>query len=53
MFGEVLMNVYDHRCGWLMVRQLCDGIQRQRFGTLSETVFYIPWNNAEKGVQTA
>ena len=39
--------------GRLMVRQLCNGIQRQRFDTLNETVFYIPWNNAEKGVQTA
>jgi hypothetical protein len=43
----------DHGRGRLMVRQLCDGIQRQRFGTLNETVFYIPWNNTEEGVQTA
>ena len=43
----------DHGRGRLMVRQLCSGIQRQRFVNLNETVFYIPWNNAEKGVQTA
>ena len=27
--------------GRLMMRQLCDGIQRQSFGTLHETTFFI------------
>ncbi len=31
-----------------MVRQLCHGIQRQRFGKLNETIFYIPWNANDK-----
>ena len=52
-FEIVNQEMSDHGRGRLMVRQLCDGIQRQRFGTLNETVFYIPWNNTEEGVQTA
>jgi anti-sigma regulatory factor (Ser/Thr protein kinase) len=52
-FEIVNKGMSDHGRGRLMVRQLCSGIQRQRFGALNETVFYIPWNNAEEGVQTA
>jgi len=31
--------------GRLMMRQLCDGIQRQSFGTLHETSFFIKEND--------
>ena len=51
-FEIVNKGMSDHGRGRLMVRQLCSAIQRQRFGNLNETVFYIPRDNAEKGVQT-
>ena len=47
---KILINnaMSDHGRGRLMVRQLCEGIQRQRYGNLYETTFYIPWNVATK-----
>ena len=42
----------NHGRGRLMVRQLCEGIQRQRYGNLNETTFYIPWNVATKEENT-
>lgn len=35
-------DLRNHGRGRLMLRQLCDGIQRQRFGSLNETIFHIP-----------
>lgn len=49
-FGGKIFVLDDERlsrmtvCARLMVRQLCDGIQRQRFGALNETIFHIPRN---------
>ena len=43
-FDLANIKMEDHGRGRLMVRQLCNGIQRQRFGKLNETMFYIPWN---------
>ncbi len=43
-FDLANIKMEDHGRGRLMVRQLCNGIQRQRFGKLNETIFYIPWN---------
>ena len=47
-FDLANMKMDDHGRGRLMVRQLCHGIQRQRFGKLNETIFYIPWNANDK-----
>ena len=33
--------------GRLMLRKICDGIERRRFGTLNETVYYIETKQAE------
>ena len=33
--------------GRLMLRKMCSGIERRRFGTLNETVYYIDTNQAE------
>lgn len=43
-------DLSNHGRGRLMVRQLCNGIQRQRFGALNETIFHIP-RNANKDEQ--
>ena len=43
-------DLSNHGRGRLMVRQLCDGIRRQRFGSLNETIFHIP-RNANKDEQ--
>ena len=43
-------DLSNHGRGRLMVRQLCDGIRRQRFGSLNETIFHIP-RNANKEEQ--
>lgn len=32
----------NHGRGRLMVRDICDGIERQQYGTLNETIYYIP-----------
>ena len=42
-------DLSNHGRGRLMVRQLCDGIQRQRFGSLNETVFHIPTKSRKDG----
>ena len=34
--------------GRLMVRQICDGIERNRFGTLNETIYRIAVDEKEK-----
>ena len=34
--------------GRLMVRQICDGISRNRYGNLNETIYYIPFQKTEK-----
>ena len=47
-FDLINNEMSNHGRGRLMVRQLCEGIRRQRFGNLNETAFYIPWNAATK-----
>lgn len=42
-------DLSNHGRGRLMVRQLCDGIQRQRFGSLNETIFLIPQQVNKEG----
>ena len=42
----------NHGRGRLMVRELCEGIQRQRLGSLNETIFYIPWDATKKETNT-
>ena len=32
----------EHGRGRLMVRKICCGIQRNRFGVLNETIYFIP-----------
>jgi hypothetical protein len=32
-----------------MVRELCDGIERKRFGTLNETVYHVRIGHNEEG----
>ncbi len=39
----------DHGRGRLMVRELCDGVERKRFGTLNETVYHVRLGHDEKG----
>ena len=34
--------------GRLMVRNLCDGIARNRYGTMNETIYYIPVGKPQK-----
>ena len=43
-FTLINNDMSNHGRGRLMMRQLCSGIQRQCFGTLNETIFYIPWS---------
>ena len=31
----------NHRRGWLIVRELCCGIERKRYGSLNETVYRV------------
>lgn len=38
------INLDGHGRGRLMIRQICDGIQRQCYGTLNETVYDVPLN---------
>ncbi|MBQ4198349.1 MAG: SpoIIE family protein phosphatase [Kiritimatiellae bacterium] len=38
----------NHGRGRLMMRQLCESIQRQRFGKLNETTFHIPWTEEQE-----
>ena len=35
--------------GRLIVRELCDGIERNRFPPLNETIYHIPLNGREEG----
>ena len=42
-------DLSDHGRGRLMMRQLSDGIQRQRFMSLNETVFHIPIKSRKDG----
>jgi hypothetical protein len=38
------LNMSNHGRGRLMVRELCDGIERNRYGTLNETVYHVKLN---------
>ena len=38
--------------GRMMVRELCDGIERNRYGELNETIYHIPLNLEAVGGQT-
>ncbi len=38
------INLDGHGRGRLMIRQICDGIQRQCYGALNETVYDVPLN---------
>ena len=38
------INLDGHGRGRLMIRQICDGIQRQCYGALKETVYDVPLN---------
>ena len=43
----------NHGRGRLMVRELCNGIERKRFGCLNETVYHVRLNGckAEKELE--
>lgn len=46
-FEIVNKEMDGHGRGRLMMRQMSNGIQRQRFGTLNETIFHIPLEVSE------
>ena len=48
-FELVNQEMSDHGRGRLMVRELCDGIERKRFGTLNETVYHVRIGHNEEG----
>lgn len=37
-------NMSNHGRGRLMVRELCDGIERNRYGTFNETIYHVKQN---------
>jgi hypothetical protein len=39
----------NHGRGRLMVRELCDTIERNRYGTLNETIYRIPFEMKKEG----
>lgn len=39
----------NHGRGRLMVRDICDGIERQQYGALNETIYYIPVGTGPSG----
>ncbi|MCR5414160.1 MAG: SpoIIE family protein phosphatase [Kiritimatiellae bacterium] len=42
VFEKANMALRDHGRGRLMVRELCDGIERNRFGGMNESIYHIP-----------
>ena len=42
-FDMANQNLNNHGRGRLMVRELCNGIRRARYGELNETVYYVPF----------
>ena len=48
-FELVNQEMSNHGRGRLMVRELCDGIERKRFGTLNETVYHVRIGHNEEG----
>ena len=45
----VNQEMSNHGRGRLMTRELCEGIERERFGTLNETVYHVRIGQDEKG----
>ena len=43
MFDIANNNMSNHGRGRLMVRELCDMIERNTYGTLNETTYHIPF----------
>ena len=41
-------NLSERGRGRLLVREICNGIQRNRFGLLNETTYFIPMENKEQ-----
>ena len=41
-------NLSERGRGRLLVREICNGIQRNRFGLLNETTYFIPMENQEQ-----
>ena len=39
----------NHGRGRLMVRELCDGIERNRYGSLNETVYRVKLGESQEG----
>ena len=48
-FELVNQEMSDHGRGRLMVRELCGGVERKRFGSLNETVCHVRLGQDEKG----
>ena len=48
-FELVNQEMSDHGRGRLMVRVLCGGVERKRFGSLNETVYHVRLGQDEKG----
>ena len=48
-FELVNLEMSDHGRGRLMVRELCDGVERKRFGALNETVYHVRIGHCEEG----
>lgn len=48
-FDLVNQEMSNHGRGRLMVRELCDGVERKRFGTLNETVYHVRLERNEEG----
>ena len=48
-FELVNQEMSDHGRGRLMVRELCGGVERKRFGSLNETVYHVRLGQDEKG----
>ena len=47
MFDIANMNMSGHGRGRMMVRSLCTGIERMRYGALNETVYYLKHEEQE------
>ena len=44
VFEKQNQSMSNHGRGRLMVRELCTGIERNRYGKMNETIYHIPLN---------
>ena len=48
-FELINRQMGNHGRGRLMVRELCDGIERNRYGSLNETVYHVKLGESQEG----